>query len=815
MINGKDNNASMDNRGLFVRFLNPIWQGITNKMSLHNGILGAVKNELEKTQKDMVDSALESYLSTATGSFLDHWGEFIGLSRRPNESDESYRARIEKYITVLRSTIPAIQDALYDYFGDYNANINIYEPFRDIFYTNKSMLNGKDHLQGNYYRYAVIDISIDRPFDYDEVMAIIDKFKPAGVLVHITYNPSLQLGFGIVTGLYDNFGIVATLRELQYFTGYYSSKKDVMVLATKDMMSKNNIFRTNKSLTNSTDVLAGSALQGDRPSFHGAFLNMLTTQATNTSTIQELINRGVECDNDMYTATSHPGGAKAEVNIEKDYSLNFAFDLLEYHLNTSKEEYITKEIKYIKVTLAESNSGMDLGYLTALGKDGVDKAVGAKWSVAVEGEKPFRVFNNGDNLINTLDRRSFATLQLTEPAVLKSIQIDNAYNGAVEGGIYVSSDGEEYYNVFYGTFSNKVYPLIDVSSIEGSTINQSGTTYGDFLAGIYGNAEFHMYVDAGRVPVEYGIQAWNFDTSDWETIHTQSTGTRPYTELITTVTGDLNKYISDVGIILVRLRPHSIGELKVDYVGVVLTNHIGFRYSLEFPMQLRKPELAQQLELIKLDMTTLQDTILPSMGDKGESGAPEFSYAKPLNKIRAEISIDSGIDPNSHKYFRTSKGRESEVSADYGFDTGMLAEEGVATDSRAVITYKRINGLPDVSYEVPIRGSNLLLDMYGWDYTITEVEIVLYGGTFTGKAFRTQIENGAEIDISHAVIHATTLKYTNNTVGDCTYLYEDHYWDSYLPIDKHFYTRSITNIARGTVDTELTVSSEVAQKPIA
>ena len=154
-------------------------------------VLNALNYELTQAEQETIASKIQSSLESATDTYLDTWGDWFGVYRKDGWDDEYYRARIIRELLLKRGTIPAIIDALVDFLNDNDAVVQIYEPWRNIFYTNKSKLNGDDHLMGYYYRFAIIDISIDRPFP-PEIVEIIKAFKPAGVLFYLRLDTSLD-----------------------------------------------------------------------------------------------------------------------------------------------------------------------------------------------------------------------------------------------------------------------------------------------------------------------------------------------------------------------------------------------------------------------------------------------------------------------------------------------------------------------------------------------------------------------------------------------------------------------------------------------
>jgi len=171
----------------FWRNLHPLLRRDENRDygSANYAVLSSLADSLSDAEQDTISKKAQLILSTASGLYLDEWGSWFGVIRKPNENDNDYRARIKWYLLVPRSTIEGIITGIQYYLDDAGAKISVYEPWHNIFYTNKSKLNGVDHLQGFYYRFAVIDVRIDRPMS-KAIRDAIMVFKPAGVKFYVT-----------------------------------------------------------------------------------------------------------------------------------------------------------------------------------------------------------------------------------------------------------------------------------------------------------------------------------------------------------------------------------------------------------------------------------------------------------------------------------------------------------------------------------------------------------------------------------------------------------------------------------------------------
>lgn len=306
--------------GNFFRNIHPLLRRDKRKDEYDDtnfSVLNALNYELTQAEQETIASKIQSSLESATGEYLDTWGDWFGVYRKDGWDDEYYRGRIIRYLLLKRSTIPAIIDALVDFLEDNDAHIEIYEPWKNIFYTNKSKLNGEDHMMGYYYRFAIIDISIDRPFP-PEIIEVIKAFKPAGVLFYVrldmSKNPSttpVQYPFAFVD--------VSNKTELDIMNGLtYDINGNMNLTDQVEQVVTNDIFHTNRSLLNGTDVLAGSFTHG-RGYLHLASTITLEdyTPKPEDSMTEVKLALG-ESNPDFYLQTKDTDGRTATVKVPRE-----------------------------------------------------------------------------------------------------------------------------------------------------------------------------------------------------------------------------------------------------------------------------------------------------------------------------------------------------------------------------------------------------------------------------------------------------------------------------------------------------------------
>lgn len=301
----------------FLRNIHPLLKRGRREDEYDNtnfAILNALNHELTQTERDTIQSKIHSSLETATGEYLDKWGDWFGVYRRPGQDDEAYRARIIRYLLLKRGTIPAIIDAIKDFLEDYDATVVIYEPWKNIFYTNKSALNGEDHLMGYYYRFAIIDISIDRPFP-PEIREIIQAFKPAGVLFYVNYDGSLNPNNK--PWLYPSATATVTSKYVtEFLTGITNNVYGKISMSEKSGEdTDSDYFITNDSDLNGADVLAGSFMH------NRSYINLASSTMDKTytptvgGTLSEIKLGTTELDDPFYMLTREEDGQFARVSI--------------------------------------------------------------------------------------------------------------------------------------------------------------------------------------------------------------------------------------------------------------------------------------------------------------------------------------------------------------------------------------------------------------------------------------------------------------------------------------------------------------------
>ena len=253
------NEANGDNRGILERFLPTTYRTTKDGSNAHNAFLGSIKGSIETTRDDVQNISLQVYFTKATGKFLDIYGKYIGLSRAINEEDQSYRDRLVSYITTKRGTIDAIVSGIKNELNDKTIPVSVYETWRNIFILNQSTLNGLDYIMGEKYRYAVIEVTVGKYVDPNTLTDIVNRYKAYGVMVIYHYS------LGISDNYYDSSvdftnSVISDSGDskLNDYTGLYFKNYGITLgdspLSTSDL----DLFKTNDSKLNSSDVLSGN-----------------------------------------------------------------------------------------------------------------------------------------------------------------------------------------------------------------------------------------------------------------------------------------------------------------------------------------------------------------------------------------------------------------------------------------------------------------------------------------------------------------------------------------------------------------------------
>lgn len=283
--------------------------------SANYAVLQALATTLTDAETETIESKIQLSLGTATGEFLSDWGSWFGIPRKVGETDEDYRTRIKRYMFMKRGTIPAIIDAIRYYLKDQEANIQVYEPWTDMFMLDRlhSTLDGKTHLSGNYYRYAIMDITMDRPFPAG-LADVIRAFKPAGVYFYVSIDTRANPN-NVPICISDYVG--EEYEQIKEWFGYNTDVRAKITLGDQTANSGfQNLFITDQSRLDGLDVLGGS-FNANR-TYWGLVAtsdNWIGDKLKSDYSTDDLIQVATELDPDVYRNTGEVDGSYGVIDV--------------------------------------------------------------------------------------------------------------------------------------------------------------------------------------------------------------------------------------------------------------------------------------------------------------------------------------------------------------------------------------------------------------------------------------------------------------------------------------------------------------------
>jgi len=315
----------------FWKFLHPLLRRDRKENTTsdtNHAVLNAIGTVLEEAEEDTINAKIQSSLKTARGNYLDSWGDWFGVYRyNKEERDEDYRERIVEALNVPRGTNQSIKIAIRRYLQDHAVGIQVFEPWTDIFYLNRkeSRLNGEHHLIGEYYNFAVIDVSIGEPFPV-ELEKIINDFKPAGVKLHLTYAPSIPRTDGSDQGVipYSILRGLPTNTTTDLMNGLDSRISGDIYLSDAKIL--NSIFRLNQSLLNGWDVLTGG-YNIRNPFLHLVSESSTTYKPNHNTLLGKFRQETNEISPENYYKLNGTNGDTINVPLQSSRALYFGINL--------------------------------------------------------------------------------------------------------------------------------------------------------------------------------------------------------------------------------------------------------------------------------------------------------------------------------------------------------------------------------------------------------------------------------------------------------------------------------------------------------
>lgn len=173
-------------------YLHPLMKkGLTkDPNSAYNALINSLNAPLTHSEEDILRSKTNVFLASAPEDWLDTFGSWLGLKRKPQEDDDTYRTRLMEWVLVDKNDVSSIRNAIANFLNIGADSVYIYEPYTSMLYYNDkgSDYNSLKYFASSYYNYCVIDVQIDGTFPIREIQDIINLFRPAGVIYVLTIN---------------------------------------------------------------------------------------------------------------------------------------------------------------------------------------------------------------------------------------------------------------------------------------------------------------------------------------------------------------------------------------------------------------------------------------------------------------------------------------------------------------------------------------------------------------------------------------------------------------------------------------------------
>lgn len=133
-----------------------------NQGSEISALTGTVDKQIDAVIGQMSIMEVQTVLSTATGDWLNLWGDKFGIGRKLKETDTAYRKRILESVSSLKGTIPALISAVKRALGE-DTIVNVKETYNDLRIFNVSTFSGTGKFQdSDTVRLAVVILQINK-----------------------------------------------------------------------------------------------------------------------------------------------------------------------------------------------------------------------------------------------------------------------------------------------------------------------------------------------------------------------------------------------------------------------------------------------------------------------------------------------------------------------------------------------------------------------------------------------------------------------------------------------------------------------------
>lgn len=329
-----------------------MWKRSLNEYddSVNSAVIGAINQSLTKSEEDMVQSKVQSYLSTADSKWLDYWGYWFGERRKSNWDDDYYRERIVNHVKHSRGTVDGLRDAIADFINTNRDNIFIYEPYRDMFIWNSSEYNTKKYFSSTYYRYAVIDIQVSSSYP-KEIVSIINLFRPAGVLWVLTETINSRNSDAPIIDIKNPKEVFVPKIENDFIFGLRKRTRLVINPSNDEFQLVTNPFRYNEKdsiFNDSKSLLMGATQIDKRYSFIGNSVYDYTPQISDSFS------------DSSYSVEQLSGSDITSLSTKNGRGKQFTFSPVKNNLINTASKYLNPT----KITDYNTNYSMPTNYLS-------------------------------------------------------------------------------------------------------------------------------------------------------------------------------------------------------------------------------------------------------------------------------------------------------------------------------------------------------------------------------------------------------------------------------------------------------------------
>lgn len=226
----------IDKRSIFIKNLQVLYKvnlGKTNEV--HGAFLQSLLDTISLVKGDLDQAKLEMCLKTATGEWLDSWGDYFNIPREQGEEDKIYSQRIIDETIEPKVTVTALKKAVVrwlkrKYQKDYTQDdIVVFEPWSKLIKLSQRGTLDSDYKMPSedYWTFGIVDISIpDSSLLTYELIQFLNTIKAAGVQIVWSIRPIWDV---IIAHWMEDFILTSITSTHQIFTKpFYRSIQTIL-----------------------------------------------------------------------------------------------------------------------------------------------------------------------------------------------------------------------------------------------------------------------------------------------------------------------------------------------------------------------------------------------------------------------------------------------------------------------------------------------------------------------------------------------------------------------------------------------------------